>query len=42
MYEFSGHLRAIQGQRRKHVKVINPIVSNRAAKLNLEAELIHF
>ncbi len=42
MYEFSGHLRAIQGQRRKHVKVINPIVSNRAAKLNLEAELINF
>ena len=42
MYEFSGYLRSIQGQRRKHVKVINPIVVNRVAKLNLEAELIIF
>ena len=42
MYEFSGYLRSIQGQRRKHVKAINPIVSNRVSKLNLEAELIIF
>ena len=41
-YEFSGYLRSIQGQRRKHVKAINPIVSNRVSKLNLEAELIIF
>lgn len=42
MYEFSGHLRSLQGQRRKHVKVINPVVVDQTSKLNFEAELITF
>lgn len=42
LYESSGSLRAIQGQRRKHVKVINPVFINRATKVNFEAEVISF
>jgi len=42
LYESSGSLRAIQGQRRKHVKVINPVFTNRATKENFEAEVISF
>ena len=41
-YEFSGYLRSLQGQRRKHVKVINPVVVDQTSKLNFEAELITF
>ena len=41
-YEFSGYLRSLQGQRRKHVKVTNPVVVNQASKRNFEAELITF
>jgi len=29
LYESTGHIRALQGQRRKHMKVINPIVTDR-------------
>jgi len=42
LYECSGSLRAIQGQRRKHVKVINSVFTNSAPKVNFEAELISF
>jgi hypothetical protein len=42
LYECSGSVRAIQGQRRKHVKAINPVYTNRAPKVNFEAELISF
>ena len=42
LYEASGSLRAIQGQRRKHVKVVNSVIINRATKLNFEAEIISF
>ena len=31
LYESTGHVRALQGQRRKHRKVINPIVTDRPA-----------
>jgi len=42
MYECSGSIRAIQGQRRKHVKVINPVSVSNVPKVNFEAELISF
>jgi len=42
LYECSGSLRAIQGQRRKHVKVVNPVIINSTCKVNFEAELISF
>lgn len=39
LYETDGHLLSLQGQRRKHVKVINPIVVNNLPKFNFESEL---
>jgi len=38
-YETDGHLISLQGQRRKHVKIINPIAANVLPKFNFEGEL---
>jgi hypothetical protein len=39
LYETDGYLISLQGQRRKHVKVINSIVTNNLPKFNFESEL---
>jgi len=42
LYECTGYLIAIQGQRRKHIKVVNPVPIKGKVKSNFEAELISF